>query len=49
MLDIKRIEVGNSKYDSMTESTDFVPSDPFEFSSNNVTFDADTRTFDETK
>jgi hypothetical protein len=49
MLDIKRIEVGNSKYDSMTESSVFVPNEPFDFSGNNVTFDTDTRTFDETK
>ena len=47
MADIKRIGVGNSKYPSIGENDIKEPLIPFDFSTNEITFDQEDRTFDE--
>lgn len=47
MSDIKRIGVGNSKYTSIQENEIKEPAIPFDFSTNEITFDQQDRTFDE--
>jgi len=45
--DIKRIGLGNSKFPSITERDIKEPKIPFDFSTNEITFDQEDRTFDE--
>jgi len=47
MADIKRIEVGNSRYESVNENVIPVFLDGFDFSSDKITFDDVYRSFDE--
>lgn len=47
MADIKRIGVGNNKFPSISESDIKEPIIPFDFSTNEITFDQEDRTFDE--
>jgi hypothetical protein len=47
MADIRRIGVGNSKFAAITENDIKEPNIPFEFSTNEITFDQEDRTFDE--
>lgn len=47
MSDIQRIGVGNSKYPSISENNIKKPVIPFDFSTNEITFDQQDRTFDE--
>lgn len=44
---IRRIEVGNSRYASISENNIKEPAIPFDFSTNEITFDQQDRTFDE--
>lgn len=44
---IKRIGIGNSKFPSIGENDIKEPTIPFEFSTNEITFDQQDRTFDE--
>ena len=46
-MDIRRIEVGNSKYASVSENNIKEAAIPFDFSTNEITFDQEDRTFDE--
>lgn len=45
--DIQQIGVGNSKYEKITESIIKPPENPFDFSSDTVTFDQVDQSFDE--
>ena len=47
MSDIQRIGIGNSKFPSIGENDIKEPTIPFEFSTNEITFDQEDRTFDE--
>lgn len=47
MADIKRIGVGSDKYPSVKENDLKVPAIFFDFSTNEITFDQQNRTFDE--
>lgn len=47
MADIQRIGVGNNKFAAITENDIKEPKIPFEFSTNEITFDQEDRTFDE--
>ncbi len=47
MSDIKRIGVGNNKYPSIGENDIKEEKIPFDFSTNEITFDQQDRTFDE--
>lgn len=44
---IQRIGVGNSRFPSVEESEVKEPVVPFDFSTNEITFDQEDRTFDE--
>jgi hypothetical protein len=46
-MDIQRIGVGNNKFPAITENDIKEPEIPFEFSTNEITFDQEDRTFDE--
>jgi hypothetical protein len=47
IADIKRIGVGNGKFPSVSEETILEPTIPFDFSTEEITFDDVFRTFDE--
>lgn len=46
-MDIKRIGIGNSKFPPVNEIDIKEPIIPFDFSTNEITFDQQDRTFDE--
>ena len=47
MADIQRIGVGNGKFPSISEEAIQEPTIPFDFSTEEITFDTVFRTFDE--